>query len=299
MRTLVLLLASLAALALAPAAGAVPILEGDARLTLDGERTRLPVVRGNIEQTRGTLRLQGRPVIGGRRLRGLVVELDRRGSVTARVGGLRRRVLALDGRQAVVRRGRSPRLRIVGIEVRSAGALRGSGLRGTLVIVAAPRFVRLVAGRSELALAESFRELLESENVTPAGAEGTPITAEGALAFPIARGRLNLGEQLSGAVDHSGGIAFSHESQPKLRVTDFLLDVRRGVIRARLNEGERSDVFRSPLPAPVFASGIASFEDVEVSLLAAAAPAFNEALESEAFAGGLAVGALTLRAEIG
>ena len=298
MRTSVLLLVSLAALVPASPAGAVPILEGDARLTLDGDRTRLPIVRGNIEETRGTLRLQGRPVIGGRRLKGLVVELDRRGSITAKVGGLRRKVLALDGRRAEVRRGRSPRLRIVGIGVRSAGVLKGRDLRGTLVIVAAPRFIRLVAGRTELMLAESFRDLLQSEGVTPAGAEGSPITEEGAIAFPVSAGRLNLGERLSGTIDHGGGIAFSHENTPKLRVTDLLLDVRRGVIRARLNEGERSDVFRSPLPAPAFADGIASFEDVEVALHESAAPAFNEALESEAFTGGLAVGALTLRAEI-
>lgn len=296
--TLALVLASLAVLAAAPGAHAVPVLEGEARFKLGGQKLKLPIVRGQLDDISGALRLQGRPVLGGRRLRGLVVEFTRRGAITARVGKLRRKVFALDARAAVRRHGRSPRIRLTGIRVRPVGVLKGRARAGELAIAAAPRFLRFAGGRSELALSQAFRDAVEGAGATVGAGPGATVTEEGAYAFPIADGRIVFGERIRGKIDHGGGITFSENAAPVLRLTDFLIAIRRGRTAGRADDGDRADLFRTPLQPPSFARGIATWDPVPVALTAPAAALLNERLETDAFAKGLEVGVMIVRAAI-
>ena len=296
-----LLAATAATLMLAAPAGAVPILEGSVKFRFDDRKVALPILGGKLEDEEGTLRLQGRMAIGkgAKRvvLRGIVVEVRPGGAVTAKVGKLRRKVFSLDMSDAKV--GPLPAIRINNIRIRSAGILRNRNIRGTMRVYAAPRYLRFAGGRSELTIDQSFRTTLQSEQITIGAHEGATVTEEGAYAFPITTGRMIFGERLSGSIDHSGGITFTKENTPRLRLDDYLVVIREGILRARANDGDRAGVFSTPLPNPTFVGNDAvTFADVPVTLTATGASVLNQTLESDDFTAGMTVGVLTVNAAV-
>src|SRR5215216_7161334 len=129
-------------------------------------------------------------------------------------------------------------------------------------------------------------------------AEGPTAKRRYTFAFPIVGGKVDK-HPLGGKIVHSGGLAFSADSD-KVVVKRFVIDLDRAVLTAKVaGTGQRIDLLKlgAPESAKVGAERIV-LRGVDAKLTAQAAAALNEAFDTDLFAGGLLIGEATVIAKI-
>jgi hypothetical protein len=135
--------------------------------------------------------------------------------------------------------------------------------------------------------------------VEATGAAEGPSAKHPYFAFPIVGGKVDK-DPLGGRIVHSGGLSFSADSESVV-VKRFVIDLDRGVLTAKVaGTGQRIALLRlgAPEGAKVGAGRIV-LRGVDAKLIAQAAKALNEALNTDLFAGGLLIGEATVIAKYG
>ena len=130
--------------------------------------------------------------------------------------------------------------------------------------------------------------------------KATGPTGSGVLRFPIVGGKVDK-DPLGGRIVHSGGLAFSTDSE-RVEVRRFVIDLDRGVLTAEVaGAGQRIALLR--LGAPKGGVKVSSerlvLKDINAKLTAQAARALNEAFDTDLFEKGLLIGEATVKAQIG
>jgi hypothetical protein len=135
--------------------------------------------------------------------------------------------------------------------------------------------------------------------VEATGAAIGPLAKHPYFAFPIVGGKVDK-DPLGGRIVHSGGLSFSADSESVV-VKRFVIDLDRGVLTAKVaGTGQRIALLKLDAPegAKVGAERIV-LRGVDAKLIAQAAKALNEALETDLFEGGLLIGEATVIAKYG
>jgi hypothetical protein len=129
--------------------------------------------------------------------------------------------------------------------------------------------------------------------------KATGPNANAALRFPIVGGKVDK-DPLGGRIVHSGGLAFSADSE-RVVVRRFVIDLDRWVLTAEVaGAGQRIALLRLGAPEGVkVGSERLVLRDVDAKLTAQAAAALNEAFDTDLFEGGLLIGEATVLAHIG
>jgi hypothetical protein len=148
---------------------------------------------------------------------------------------------------------------------------------------------------------------LDKGTATALSDAGVEVEATGAAegptakraAFPIVGGKVDK-DPLGGRIVHSGELSFSADSESVV-VKRFVIDLDRGVLTAKVaGTGQRIALLRLGAPdgAKVGAGRIV-LRGVDARLIAQAAAALNEALDTDLFKGGLLIGEATVIAKYG
>ena len=130
--------------------------------------------------------------------------------------------------------------------------------------------------------------------------KATGPTGNGVLRFPIVGGKVDK-DPLGGRIVHSGGLAFSTDSE-RVEVQRFVIDLDRGVLTAEV-AGTDQRIALLDLGAPKGGVKVSSerlvLKDVNAKLTAQAAAALNEAFDTDLFEKGLLIGEATVIAQLG
>ena len=130
--------------------------------------------------------------------------------------------------------------------------------------------------------------------------KATGPTGNGVFRFPIVGGKVDK-DPLGGRIVHSGGLAFSADSE-RVEVQRFVIDLDRGVLTAEV-AGADQRIALLDLGAPKGGVKVSSerlvLKDVNAKLTAQAAAALNKAFDTELFEAGLLIGEATVKAQIG
>ncbi len=113
----------------------------------------------------------------------------------------------------------------------------------------APSVVRLTGGQTTLTTAPGIAAALLGHGIVPLatlpGTEGAESVSGGVavrFAFPVTGGSVNL-KQLTGAIDHSGGILFiAPASGREIAVSDFVINLKERVLTAIVNGNPKARV---------------------------------------------------------
>lgn len=123
----------------------------------------------------------------------------------------------------------------------------------------------------------------------------TPIAGASAkgrsFTFPITGGRVDA-KTVAGTIEHSGGLQFAAGGK-KLRVQDFVIDTRKGVLTARVSGTKtRVPLLKLNLAGADIdrSSGKVVVADVRATLTAEAAAALNKTFGVSLFKRGLKIG---------
>ena len=129
--------------------------------------------------------------------------------------------------------------------------------------------------------------------------KATGPTGNGVFRFPIVGGKVDK-DPLGGRIVHSGGLAFSADSE-RVEVRRFVIDLDRWVLTAEVaGAGQRIDLLRLGAPEGVkVGSERLVLRDINAKLTAQAAEALNEAFDTDLFEGGMLIGEATVLAHIG
>jgi hypothetical protein len=130
--------------------------------------------------------------------------------------------------------------------------------------------------------------------------KATGPTGSGVFRFPIVGGKVDK-DPLSGRIVHSGGLAFSTDSE-RVVVQRFVIDLDRGVLTAEV-AGADQRIALLDLGAPKGGVKVSSerlvLKDINAKLTAQAAAALNEAFDTELFEKGLLIGEATVFVQLG
>jgi hypothetical protein len=130
--------------------------------------------------------------------------------------------------------------------------------------------------------------------------KATGPTGNGVFRFPIVGGKVDK-DPLGGQVVHSGGLAFSADSE-WVEVRRFVIDLDRSVLTAEV-AGADQRIALLRLGAPKGGVKVSSerlvLKDVNAKLTAQAAGALNEAFDTDLFEKGLLIGEATVIAQLG
>ena len=125
--------------------------------------------------------------------------------------------------------------------------------------------------------------------------KATGPTGNGVFRFPIVGGKVDK-DPLGGRIVHSGGLAFSADSE-RVEVRRFVIDLDRGVLTAEV-AGTNQRIALLDLGAPKGGVKVSSerlvLKDVNAKLTAQAAAALNEAFDTDLFEKGLLIGEATV-----
>jgi hypothetical protein len=158
--------------------------------------------------------------------------------------------------------------------------------------------VTIEAGRTTVALAESFVSALGSLGVTPGTVRPTDLK-NGRVDFPITGGAFDLDTAL-GQVVHSGGLTLTAGST-EIRLESFIIDTTgstpliTGLVIADNKLIGRLPLFDLTLPKGITlpikpAHNVFKVEGIGVTLTATAASALNGAFHTSALTGGVDIG---------
>jgi len=130
--------------------------------------------------------------------------------------------------------------------------------------------------------------------------KATGPTGNGVFRFPIVAVKMDK-DPLGGQIVHSGGLAFSADSE-RVEVQRFVIDLDRGVLTAEV-AGADQRIALLDLGAPKGGVKVSSerlvLKDVNAKLTAQAAGALNEAFDTELFEAGLLIGEATVIVQLG
>ena len=130
--------------------------------------------------------------------------------------------------------------------------------------------------------------------------KATGPTGNGVFRFPIVAVKMDK-DPLGGQIVHSGGLAFSADSE-RVEVQRFVIDLDRGVLTAEV-AGADQRIALLDLGAPKGGVKVSSerlvLKDVNAKLTAQAAAALNDAFDTELFKKGLLIGEATVIAQLG
>ena len=130
--------------------------------------------------------------------------------------------------------------------------------------------------------------------------KATGPTGNGVFRFPIVGGKVDK-DPLGGRIVHSGGLAFSADSE-RVEVRRFVIDLDRSVLTAEV-AGTNQRIALLDLGAPKGGVKVSSerlvLKDINAKLTAQAAAALNEAFDTDLFEKGLLIGEATVIAQLG
>jgi hypothetical protein len=159
---------------------------------------------------------------------------------------------------------------------------------------------QVIGGKTLLKLDKDTAAALSDAGVkVEATGKATGPNGDGVLRFPIVGVKVDK-DPLGGRIVHSGGLAFSTDSE-RVVVRRFVIDLDRGVLTAEVaGAGQRIDLLRLGAPEGVkVGSERLVLRDIDAKLTAQAAAALNEAFDTDLFEGGLLIGEATVLAHIG
>ncbi len=160
---------------------------------------------------------------------------------------------------------------------------------------------QVIGGKTLLKLDKDTAAALSDAGVeVEATGKATGPTGNGVFRFPIVGGKVDK-DPLGGQVVHSGGLAFSADSE-WVEVRRFVIDLDRSVLTAEV-AGADQRIALLDLGAPKGGVKVSSemlvLKDVNAKLTAQAAGALNEAFDTDLFEEGLLIGEATVKAQIG
>ena len=158
----------------------------------------------------------------------------------------------------------------------------------------------VIGGKTLLKLDKDTAAALSDAGVeVEATGKATGPNGNGVLRFPIVGVKVDK-DPLGGRIVHSGGLAFSTDSE-RVEVRRFVIDLDRGVLTAEVaGAGQRIDLLRLGAPEGVkVGSERLVLRDINAKLTAQAAAALNGAFDTDLFEGGLLIGEATVLAHIG
>ena len=158
----------------------------------------------------------------------------------------------------------------------------------------------VIGGKTLLKLDKDTAAALSDAGVkVEATGKATGPNGNGAFRFPIVGVKVDK-DPLGGRIVHSGGLAFSADSE-RVEVRRFVIDLDRWVLTAEVaGAGQRIDLLRLGAPEGVkVGSERLVLRDANAKLTAQAAEALNEAFDTDLFEGGLLIGEATVLAHIG
>ena len=158
----------------------------------------------------------------------------------------------------------------------------------------------MIGGKTLLKLdADTAAALSDAGVQVEATGNATGPNANATFRFPIVGGKVDK-DPLGGRIVHSGGLAFSTDSE-RVVVRRFVIDLDRGVLTAEVaGAGQRIDLLRLGTPEGVkVGSERLVLRDINAKLTAQAAAALNEAFDTDLFEGGLLIGEATVLAQLG
>ncbi len=169
-------------------------------------------------------------------------------------------------------------------------ALAAAALGLAAPAAAADNRVHLDGGRTVLTVDRATLKVLADNDVSVAPIRGA--TANGrSFTFPITGGAVDA-TSLAGKIEHSGGLQFS-EGGDRLRVQDFVIDTRKGVLTARVSgTNTRVPLLELDLGAAHIdrGHGTVVVSNVKASLTGEAADALNKTFDVTLFKKGLDIG---------
>jgi len=162
--------------------------------------------------------------------------------------------------------------------------------------------IGLSGGRTWLKLDKDTAAALSDAGVkveATGAAQGPTAKRPYPFAFPIVGGKVEK-DPLGGRIVHSGGLSFSADSKSVV-VKRFVIELDRGVLTAKVaGTGQRIALLRLGAPEGVKVdSERIVLRGVDAKLIAQAAEALNEALDTDLFEGGLLIGEATVIAKYG
>jgi hypothetical protein len=181
--------------------------------------------------------------------------------------------------------------------LRVAAFRRGTRI-GTATVRSQPAELAFDGGASTLALDAGAAATLQSVGVAVAPLPPAFANADGTIAFPITRGKVNA-KTLAGSIDHRGGLVFSR-GPTGLTVKDFVIHTA-GLPRLDADlDGRRADfVTLDVAPVVETVSGrTETLAGVVARLTPEGAAALNQAFGTTAFTGGQLLGNLTIAAHV-
>lgn len=290
--------------------GVAPVRPAKAR----GRSVSFPISGGRIDPATGAGKIGHRGGLlfaarGGHRLK-LTRFRIANGGIWATAGGRRARVLRLDLSDARLRR-TATRTRIsrVGVELTRTGAKalnaafrthmfqRGARL-GSAKVNARLSELFIRDGETSLAVDPDAAAALASQGIVPGVIAPASANADGSLAFPITRGRVDA-RTLAGLVRHSGGLSLTKGST-RVELTRFDIVIDRSPQLTAKVGGARVPILNldvSGLTQDVDGLEV-TLGNVRGTLTAQAAAALNQAFSTSAFQEGLLLGVATVRAEL-
>jgi hypothetical protein len=158
----------------------------------------------------------------------------------------------------------------------------------------APSEIVLTGGATALALDPGTAQALAGLGVTPSPIAPAEARADGRVAFPITRGRVDAAS-LAGEVRHRGGLALT-AGATRVELTDFTIAIDETPSLTGEVGGQRVELFSLDLSAarPAVDGRRVSVGGVAVRLTATAAQALNAAFGTTALAEGLLVRTATV-----
>jgi hypothetical protein len=159
---------------------------------------------------------------------------------------------------------------------------------------------QVIGGKTLLKLDKDTAAALSDAGVkVEATGKATGPNANAAFRFPIVGGKVDK-DPLGGRIVHSGGLAFSTDSE-RVVVRRFVIDLDRGVLTAEVaGAGQRIALLRLGAPEGVkVGSERLVLRDANAKLTAQAAAALNEAFDTDLFEGGLLIGEATVIVQLG
>ncbi len=159
----------------------------------------------------------------------------------------------------------------------------------------------VIGGKTLLKLDKDTAAALSDAGVqVEATGKATGPNANATFRFPIVGGKVDK-DPLGGRIVHSGGLAFSTDSE-RVEVRRFVIDLDRGVLTAEV-AGADQRIALLDLGAPKGGVKVSSerlvLKDVNAKLTAQAAAALNEAFDTELFEKGLLIGEATVIVQLG
>ncbi len=242
---------------------------------------------------------------GSLALRKFTIQLTKRPSLTAKVGGTRVRILNLGLAKAKVgRSGLSFQVSGVSASLTKVAAkainatLGGSVVRRGLVIGTAnvgtlPSEVAVLAqGDTRLTLDPGAVSLLTGQGISAAPIAPATAVSAGVLGFPITGGAIQTAGP-AGRVEHSGGIELT-KGATKVDLTGFIINLDSSPDLTALVGSSRVSILDLDLSGASIAIGASdgriTITSVKAKLTATAASALNSAFGTSAFAAGQLLG---------